>query len=136
MRLAITMLLQKDLHKSVAFYQDIGMKLLIYSKGQWAEFDAGGGVKLALCPADEEAVGGHSGLLFQVEDMNQLLTRLNEAGIEAPELTRIPLGKLVTLIDPSGNKFDVFEPSNEPQKGCCKEDQDLTQRCCSPSSCC
>ena len=136
MHLAIAMLLQKDLHKSVAFYQEIGMKLLLYSKGQWAEFDAGGGVKLALCPAEEEAVGGHSGLLFQVENMEQLITRLKVAGIEVGEPTKIPLGKLITLIDPSGNKLDILEPSDEPEEGCCKEEQTEMQGCCSPSSCC
>lgn len=136
MRLAIAMLLQKDLHKSVAFYQDIGMKLLIYSKGQWAEFDAGGGVKLALCPAEEDAVGGHSGLLFETENMEKLLACLREAEIIAPEPMNIPLGKLITLIDPSGNKFDILEPSNEVQEGCCKEEQAASQGCCSPSSCC
>lgn len=136
MRLAIAMLLQKDLHKSVGFYQDIGMKLLIYSKGQWAEFDAGGGVRIALCPADEEAVGGHSGMLFETEDMDALIVRLKEAGVEVAEPAIIPLGKLITLVDPSGNKFDILEPSNEVQEGCCKDEQESTQGCCSPSSCC
>ena len=135
MRLTIAMLLQKDLHKSVGFYQDIGMKLLIYSKQQWAEFDAGG-VRIALCPAEEEAVGGHSGLLFETEDMDALITRLKEAGIEVAEPAHIPLGKLITLTDPSGNKFDVLEPSNEVKDDSCNDGKESNQGCCSPSSCC
>lgn len=136
MRLAIAMLLQKDLHQAVGFYQDIGMKLLLYSKGQWAEFDCGG-VKLALCPAEQDAVGGHSGLLFQIDDMEALTSRLKEKGISFPEPITIPLGTLVTLTDPSGNKFDVLE-QGEPleNEGCCQEEQEKEQGCCSSSSCC
>lgn len=136
MRLAIAMLLQKDLQQGVAFYQDIGMKLLLYSKGQWAEFDCGG-TKVALCPAQEEAVGGHSGLLFEVEDMDFLLARLQEKGIEAPVPMVINLGKLITISDPSGNKIDILEPSDEVEsEGCCKDESEASQGCCSPSSCC
>ncbi len=133
MRLAIVMLLQNDLHQAVGFYQDIGMKLLLYSKGQWAEFDCGG-VKLALCPAEKEAVGGHSGLLFETESIQALVARLQEKGIKVPEPMSIPLGTLLTLSDPSGNKFDILEPGQEAE-GCCQEEQQ-DQGCCSPSSCC
>lgn len=135
MRLAIAMLLQQDLHQAVGFYQDIGMKLLIYSKGQWAEFECGG-VKLALCPAEKEAVGGHSGLLFEIEDMEKFVANLKKKGIEHPEPMKIPLGMLITLTDPSGNKFDVLQQSEEVEEdGCCKEETEM-QGCCSPSSCC
>lgn len=121
MHLAIVVLLQKNLHKAVDFYQNtLGMKLIMYAERQWAEFDAGG-VRIAMCPAEEDAVGGHTGLLFEAPYIEELYKKLKDKQVVVSDVTVVSLGKLITVTDLSGNKFDILEPSLE-NDGCCKED--------------
>lgn len=140
----MAVLMQTDLAKAVEFYKKLGLELLFQLEGKWAEFGLGG-VKIGLCPAPEVEKGRYTGLVFQTDDVKKLAEELKADGIEfAAEPEVATHGVMASLLDPSGNRIDLYEPTHDkvrevlekngkipektgggcstrPTGGCCKE---------------
>ena len=47
---------------------------------------------------------------FEVEDLDEALARLREAGVEVGEPLREAWGSVCSFVDPDGYRIDLFEP--------------------------
>jgi len=96
-----------DFDASLAFYQKIGLKLIVLSEGRYARFELpSGSSTLSIHHADQPVIG-NTVLYFEVDDLDQRYRELSELGIEfdtAPtdESWR---WKEARFSDPAGNKL-------------------------------
>ena len=114
-------LMQQDLQKGVDFYTKLGLKVVFCIPGKWAELEING-LKIGLCPAPTVETGRHSGLVFQVEDLQAAYDVLKKE--EFPfvnEPTVATHGIMVSCTDPSGNMFDLYQPTHDKVKKALEE---------------
>lgn len=142
-------LMQEDLQQGIDFYTKLGLKVIFYIPGKWSELEVGG-IRIGLCPATTVQKGHHTGLVFQVEDVKATYELLkNEGVVFANEPVVATHGIMVSCTDPSGNLFDLYQPTHDKVKkvleesgklckdscgqkaggGCCREPQ-KTSGCC------
>jgi len=146
----MVIIMQEDLQKGVEFYTQLGLKEVFHIPSKWCELEVGG-VRIGLCPAPEVPKGHHSGLVFQVEDLNSTYEMLKEKGISfLNEPVTATHGIMVSCADPSGNMFDLYQPTHDKVKkalqesgkmcadeckfdasrGCCKKTPRSSNGCC------
>jgi len=112
MKLGFTILFARELEPLVAFYKDaVGFKVSA-EYPDWVEFDTGR-ARLALHkagPNDEETRG--VGLFFTVNNVDELVRRLAERGLEAgaPPVDQDFGFRTVAYTDPLGNQVEFGEP--------------------------
>ncbi len=147
----MVILMQEDLAVGTEFYKKLGLKLIFHIPGKWSELEAGG-IKIGLCPSKiaakgdhsehvfQATKGSHSGLVFQVTDVVATYKTLQEQGIVfLNEPTVATHGIMVSCADPSGNMFDLYQPTHDKLKkavhgaglcpgGACGSNQD--ESCC------
>ncbi len=116
-KLGMIILMQTDLEKAVEFYKKLGMKQKFHLEGKWAEFDLGC-VKFGLCPTEQAQDNIRTGIVFEIlEDLIDLHKRLQAEGIIfVNEPVIAPHGVMVGVKDPSGNVFDLYQPTPEKFK--------------------
>lgn len=145
----MVIVMQEDLQKGVEFYTQLGLKMVFHIPGKWCEMEAGG-IRVGLCPAESIEKGRHSGLVFQVEDVKVSYDFLKAAGVTfLNEPVTATHGIMVSCSDPSGNVFDLYQPTHDNMKkvlqeagkmcgdscgfdasrGCCKKPSS-TNGCC------
>ncbi len=109
--------MQEDLQKAMDFYTKLGLKVVFYIPGKWAELQIGD-VKIGLCPtATPLAKNHHTGVVFQVDDVMETYKSLKEDGFEfANEPVVATHGIMVSCVDPSGNLFDLYQPTHDKVK--------------------
>lgn len=124
-KINMVILMQTDLDAAVNFYKNLGFKQVFYSKGNWAEFTVGG-MKVGLCPSEEEPLFGHTGIVLEVDDL-ETIYKDNQGIIEFVDKPyEADHGMLVSFKDPGGNVLDLYEPAAD-QAGCCSEQDDCCQ---------
>ncbi len=112
----MVILMQEDLQASTEFYKKLGLKVVFHIPGKWSELEVGG-MKIGLCPSPATAKGHHSGLVFQVADVMATYAALKEEGIAfLNEPTVAAHGIMVSCADPSGNMFDLYQPTLDKMK--------------------
>ncbi|WP_287369707.1 glyoxalase superfamily protein [Oceanithermus sp.] len=112
MKLGFVILFARDLAPMLAFYKDaVGFRAGA-EYPEWVEFDTGA-AKLALHkagPDDPETRG--VGLFFTVDDVDALVRRLAQRGLEpqTPPVDQDFGFRTVAYTDPLGNRVEFGEP--------------------------
>jgi predicted enzyme related to lactoylglutathione lyase len=104
----------RDFEAAKRFYKE-QLKLPLAQESQAImEFFPGSatafGVSLAMHEAALALVGRHTGITFQVENIELLCGQLSAAGVRFAEpLEKTPWGKMAVVSDPDGNQFALVE---------------------------
>lgn len=114
--LYMVVLMQEDLEQAVSFYEQLGLKRIFHLPGKWAEFVLGS-VRIGLCPADQVEKGRHTGVVFQVHNLQEVYQTLTAQGVEfAASPVTATHGIMASCFDPSGNRIDFYEPTHHKVK--------------------
>ncbi len=114
--LYMVVIMQEDLEQAVDFYEHLGLAKIFYLPGKWAEFGIQG-VRIGLCPSSQVERGKHTGIVFQVHDMQATYDRLSARGVEfATAPISATHGLMASCYDPSGNKIDLYQPTHHKVK--------------------
>lgn len=145
----MVIVMQEDLKAGVEFYTKLGLKVAFHIPDKWCELEVGG-VRVGLCPASAVEKGKHTGLVFQVADLMATYEEFKEAGIAfLNEPVTATHGIMVSCADPSGNMFDLYQPTHDNVKKTLQEagkmcgddcNFDASRGCCkqskNPGGCC
>jgi catechol 2,3-dioxygenase-like lactoylglutathione lyase family enzyme len=110
MRLNHVTLPSADVEASAEFYRRLGLTQIVASYPKYARFvSPEGGVTLSL-HLDEAAVPSRASVHFEVDDVDQAIADLRDAGID---IEREPedqpyLWREATLLDPDGNRIFIY----------------------------
>jgi catechol 2,3-dioxygenase-like lactoylglutathione lyase family enzyme len=110
MRLNHVTLPATDVEASAEFYRRLGLTQIVASYPNYARFLAPeGGVTLSL-HLDEAAVPSGASIHFEVDDVDQTVADLRDAGFKTEtEPTDQPyLWREATLLDPDGNRIFIY----------------------------
>jgi len=112
-KVGMLIIMEPDIEKAVEFYQLLGFPLAFHLKGKWAELTIEG-VKLGLCPTDQQLPDRHTGIILQVADVRKAHQELSAAGVS---FIREPFeavhGIMTSIKDPGGNILDLYQPTPE-----------------------
>ena len=101
-----------NLDKSVAFYQTMGLKLIVSALPRYARFECpDGDSTFSIHLVDQLPVGKGTSIYFEDDNLDELVTRRQEEGIifdEVPE-DRPWLWREARLKDPDGNAIILFK---------------------------
>jgi predicted enzyme related to lactoylglutathione lyase len=99
-----------DMSASIAFFRDVlGLGFRFRDHDRWAEFDVGGGDRMAL--ASREEVGDLPGplVVFQATELDDVLQSiLNNGGALLAARDMGAHGRVATVKSPSGEVFQLF----------------------------
>jgi predicted enzyme related to lactoylglutathione lyase len=113
---SMIILMEPDLDKAVAFYQEIGgLRLMFRMRDKWAEFDAQG-VKIGLCPTAQPVIDRRTGVVLEVADVHDLYTRFKDSGVFLGDPVEKVHGIMISMRDPGGNIIDLYQPTPERLK--------------------
>ena len=104
-----------DLNRSVEFYtKTLGLTLAYQEAGSgWAEIELHG-VHLGLMQAEPAGGARNPFLSLLVDDLAATVNVLKERGVNFDgDIRTEAYGRLITVTDPDGNQFDLFEPADE-----------------------
>ena len=110
MRLNHVTLPSADVEASADFYRRLGLTQIVASYPKYARFvSPEGGATLSL-HLDEAAVPSGASVHFEVDDVDQAIADLRDAGID---IEREPedqpyLWREATLLDPDGNRIFIY----------------------------
>jgi catechol 2,3-dioxygenase-like lactoylglutathione lyase family enzyme len=110
MRLNHVTLPATDVEASAEFYRRLGLTQIVASYPNYARFVAPeGGVTLSL-RLDEAAVPSGASVHFEVDDVDQAITGLRDAGveIETEPADQPYLWREATLLDPDRNRIFIY----------------------------
>lgn len=132
--LFMVIIMQKDLEKSVTFYESLGCELVFHVPTKWAELKLGE-VKIGLCPVFENfEPHQHTGLVLEVEDLKESFEQYKAKEVSfINEPIEAMHGLMATFEDPSGNRLDLYQPTHDKlkkafdQDGCCGSKNDGCQ---------
>ncbi len=137
-------LMENDISKAVAFYQDLGLKLNFHSSNRWAEFDING-VKMGLAQTTQELPERRTGIVLEVEDIQKFYDEHKDSGISfLSEPVEAVHGLILSFRDPGNNILDLYQPTPEKLKeaikkaaeeaekkgGCCQSEKADDKGCC------
>ncbi len=100
----------RDLQRSIAFYQKLGLKLIVNSGNPYARFECpSGGATFSIHVVDDPAPNAVM-LYFEVDDVVATVTKLKEAGItfETEPTDESWLWREARLSDPDGNRLCIY----------------------------
>ena len=135
-------LMENDIAKAVAFYQELGLKLNFHSTNRWAEFDING-VKMGLAQTAQELPERRTGIVLEVLDVHQFYEhhKNNPSLLFLGEPVEAVHGIVLSFKDPGNNILDIYQPTPEKLKaaikraaqesekgGCCQSEKD--DKCC------
>lgn len=105
-------LMQPDLQAAIDFYTQLGLKLVFHIKGAWAEMKLGD-VKIGLCPTGVVMEGNRTGVVLEVQDINQVYEKYKDTILFVNEPKAAVHGSMVSFKDPGGNILDLYQPTPE-----------------------
>ena len=104
-----------DLNRSVEFYtKTLGLALAYRDdSANWAEIELNG-VHLGLMQAEPAGGARNPFLSLLVDNLAATVATLKERGVNFDgDIRTEAYGRLITVTDPDGNQFDLFEPADE-----------------------
>lgn len=105
------MILSIDMEKSINFYQQLGLKLIVKSNPHYARFECPrGNTTFSIHLSDGPVLSGNIVLYFEVEKLDDRVTELKDMGVQFqtdPE-DKPWLWREAELLDPDGNKLILF----------------------------
>lgn len=129
--LNMIILVQNDLPRAMAFYQELGLPLKFHISHKWAEFDVQG-VKLGLAETTQELPERRTGVIFGVDDLKAYYEAHKDTIPFIGEPVEAVHGFIISFKDPGNNILDLYQPTPEKakaavekaahdakQKGCC-----------------
>lgn len=138
-------LMENDIAKAVAFYQDLGLRLNFHSSNRWAEFDING-VKMGLAQTSQELPERRTGIVLEVDDVQKFYEEHKDSGIDfLSGPVEAVHGLILSFRDPGNNVLDLYQPTPEKLKeaikkaaaqaekqgGCCQsEKEEKNESCC------
>jgi predicted enzyme related to lactoylglutathione lyase len=136
-------LMQPDIAKAIAFYQQLGLELVFHIKDKWAEMQIGD-IRVGLCPtAQTPEYLYRTGIVLQVSDVHAAYADLKDTVTFLTEPKEATHGVMVSIQDPGNNVLDLYQPTPEKvselvknvveqgeagacgdkkRSGCCKKD--------------
>lgn len=124
-------LLQNDLARAVAFYQEFGFLLKFHVSQKWAEFEVDG-VKLGLAHSIQDLPERRTGIVFGVEDLQSFYEQHKDDIEFIGQPVEAVHGFIISFKDPGNNIIDLYQPTPEKVKAAvekaAKDAQD--KKCC------
>lgn len=108
----ILMVPDKKFEECVEFYNKIGLNPKFHLQGKWAEFETEG-VLIGLCPTDQELPERRTGIVMEVEDLKKKHEEFKDIVEFLGEPVEAIHGIMISIKDPSGNIFDLYQPTSE-----------------------
>lgn len=102
-----------DLGRACEFYeQQLGLKVVYRDEtAHWAEVDAGA-LHIGLQQAEQAGGGCNPVVSLRVENLDETVAGLRARGVEfVGDIVMSEAGRSITVRDPDGNQFDLFEPA-------------------------
>lgn len=136
-------LMENDIAKAVAFYQDLGLKLNFHSSNRWAELDIQG-VKMGLAQTSQELPERRTGIVLEVADIQEFYESHKDEIDFLSEPVEAVHGLILSFRDPGNNILDLYQPTPEKLKeaikraaseaekrdGCCRSEKIADEGCC------
>ena len=100
-----------DLEKSIPFYQDLGLNLIVRSLPNYARFECpDGDSTFSIHQVEKLPSGNGASVYFECDDLDEHVTRLKKKGIEFEELPNDKswLWREARLKDLDGNQLILF----------------------------
>ncbi len=98
----------RDVSSIASFFMDkIGLKPS-YKTSIWTEFPLEN-ITIALLQ-DNNASPRKTGIVFEVDDINEVVGRLKDKDVEVSEINDIGFGLLAFFKDLEGNEYEIFQP--------------------------
>jgi len=100
-----------DVAASVAFYRALGLRLIVDSVPRYARFECpDGDSTFSIHHVDSAPDTAGLTVYFECEDLDQVVARLREAGLEfdSPPTDQRWLWREARLYDPSGNQICLY----------------------------
>ncbi len=113
--LNMVILMQNDLSRAVAFYQEFGLPLKFHISHKWAEFDLQG-VKLGLAETAQELPERRTGIVFGVDDLKAFYEAHKDAIPFIGQPVEAVHGFIISFKDPGNNILDLYQPTPEKVK--------------------
>jgi predicted enzyme related to lactoylglutathione lyase len=134
-KVGMIILMERDLDAAISFYLRLGLSLKFRMKEKWAEFDING-VKLGLCPTAQDMQGRRSGFVLEIADVRQAYEELKGEVTFLGEPVEALHGIMVSIQDPGGNVFDLYQPTPEKVYEYAKTVKQEDEGCCGKQSSC
>lgn len=105
----------RNIDESVAFYEALGLRLIVRSDPDYLRFECPDGdgdpTTLSLVLMSDDEGPGVGEVFFQVKDMEAEVERLRVAGIVVSDIQDQPwLWREAEMRDPAGNRLKLFDP--------------------------
>ncbi len=117
---AFTIIPTADVPALRRFYEGVlGFSPIVLIDEAVATYRASGGTRFSLSRSGGRASGGHTQLMFLVDDIEATVGQLRERGVtfeeyETPRtedgIARMPAGRAAWFLDPDGNVLAVLQP--------------------------
>ncbi len=101
-----------DLKQACEFYEkSLGLKVAYRDDAaQWAEIDLGA-IHLGLHQAEPHGGARNPYVSLAVDDLDATVAELKGRGVDlVGEVVTESFGRMITVKDPDGNQFELFEP--------------------------
>jgi len=101
----------RDVAESTAFYEKLGLKLIVHTHDAYARMECPmGGATLSLHAVGPDKSIGETAIYFEVADVESEVARLKDAGIsfESGPVDQRWLWTEAWLRDPSGNRVAIY----------------------------
>ena len=136
-KIAMVILMQRNLAEAVEFYKKLGFKLKFHLKDKWAEFELGE-TKIGLCPTDEETGLIRTGIVLEVGDLKAIYENEKEWIKFFDKPHEAVHGIMISFQDPSGNVLDFYQPTPEKIEELIKKSgAEVDDKCCqAEEKCC
>lgn len=99
-----------DVNRSVQFYLQLGLQLIVDSRPRYVRFVCPDGDSTFSVSHSEQAISSSTTLYFEVDDVDQTIAQLNQKGLKqiaAPQDQRW-LWRESTVIDPDGHHLKIY----------------------------
>ncbi|RFB05024.1 VOC family protein [Parvularcula marina] len=98
-----------NMDAAIAFYERLGMTLIVHTHERYARFELPGGETFSLHLGDRPGTDGPA-LYFEVENVDTEYDRLRRAGIEfdTEPVTQSWLWREAWFSDPAGNRLCLY----------------------------
>nr|WP_315171815.1 VOC family protein [uncultured Flavobacterium sp.] len=115
----------KDIEKSIAYYEKLGLKLILRSIN-YARFECPeGDATFSICLAENELTDFGTTLYFESNNLNQKVNELIEKGIhfEQIPINQKSLWKEAILRDPDNNRIKLFYAGDNKKNNIIEQSQ-------------
>lgn len=100
-----------DIDKSIQFYTQLGLKLIVHSSNQYARFQCPNGLSTFSVQLDDEFQVTHStSIYFEVQSLDEKVQKLINSGIEIDKMPedKVWLWREAYLKDPDGHRIILY----------------------------